>query len=151
MITESPAFPNAVRTWKKVEAEAIRSFPSLRYFDFSPSLVPVPDFESAVNSSTSGDTTPLYDSLNQVIQQAAPGGYDGIVCLTDGLDTHPKAGPGGPLPRVRSKIMFRFILWLAKNHQAPHTTLLVREMNVPGQVLRKSQFTATILVEAPGP
>ena len=82
---------HALRVWKKVEADAIRSFPSLRYFHFSQSLATSPDLETAMTALLMpGDE---YASLadfrsTRRSSDAPPGGYGGgIVCLTDGLDT----------------------------------------------------------------
>ncbi len=137
---------SAVHAWKKVEADAIHSFPSLRYFTFSSSLAPVADLESAVNHADSGAETHLYDSLEQVVKDAPPGGYGGIVCLTDGLDTTNTTPENLGALALQNHRPLYFVV--GQNQQAPRETLLVREMGVPGQVLRKSQFTATVVVEA---
>jgi hypothetical protein len=57
----------AVKVWKKVEADAIHSFPGLRYFRFSESTEAVADLESAVTGPEAGTHTHLYDSLNQLM------------------------------------------------------------------------------------
>ena len=139
---------SALHAWKKVETDAIRSFALLRYFRFSESLHEASDLESAVNSSESGNGTHLYDSLNQVMKNAGPGGYGGIVCLTDGLDTTDETPEILGAEAAQNHCPIYFIA--GQNQQSAHETLFVREMNVPGQVRRKSQFTATVLVEAHG-
>jgi len=136
----------AVRIWKKVEADAIRSFPTLSYFRFSSSLASAPDLESAVTGPDSGADTHLYDSLVEALKNAPAGGYGGIVCLTDGLDTT-DATPdelGARALQNHSPLYFA----VGQNQQVAQDTLLVRELTVPGQVLRKSRFTTTVLVEA---
>lgn len=137
---------NAIRTWKTVEPTALHSFPSLHYFRFSPALTSEPDLESAANATPPGTDTPLFDSLNQVLKDAPPGGFGGIVCLTDGLDTTTQTADDLASRSLQNHSPLYFAV--GQNEQAPHESLLVREMNIPGQALRKSQFTATVLVEA---
>jgi uncharacterized membrane protein len=136
----------AVQVWKTVEPDAIHSFPSLRYFRFSPALANEPDLESAASESPPGTDTPLFDSLNQVLKDSPPGGFGGIVCLTDGLDTTAQTPEELAARALQNHSPLYFAV--GQNQQAPQESLLVREMNVPGQALRQSQFTATVLVEA---
>jgi len=137
---------SAVRVWKKVETDAIHSFPALRYFRFSESPEPVADLESAVTGPESGANTHLYQSLNQLMQEGSAGGYGGIVCLTDGLDTT-DATPDECISRsLQNHCPLYFCV--GQGQATPRETLLVRELDVPEQVLRKSQFTAQVVVEA---
>ncbi len=137
---------SAVRVWKKVETNAIHSFPALRYFRFSESPEAVADLESAITGIQSGTNTHLYDSLNQLMKEGSAGGYAGIVCLTDGLDTT-DATPNECISRsLQNHCPLYFCV--GQGQAAPHETLLVRELDVPEQVLRKSQFTAQVVVEA---
>jgi uncharacterized membrane protein len=136
----------AVRVWKKVDANAVQAFPSLHYFRFSTGLVPASDLESAVTDPDPGPETHLYDSLNQALKQAPPGGYGGVVCLTDGLDTTDSTAEELSSRALQNHTPLYFAV--GQNQQAARETLLVRELSVPGQVLRKSRFTATVLVEA---
>ena len=136
----------AVKVWKKVEADAIHSFPGLRYFRFSESTEAVADLESAVTGPEAGTHTHLYDSLNQLMKKGPARGYGGIVCLTDGLDTT-DALPEECISRsLQNHCPLYFCV--GQGQSAPRETLLVRELDVPGQVLRKSQFTAQVVVEA---
>ncbi len=137
---------SAVRVWKKVEADAIHSFPALRYFRFSESPEAGADLESAVTGPELGANTHLYQSLNQLMKEAPGGGYGGIVCLTDGLDTT-DAMPEECISRsLQNHCPLYFCV--GQGQAPPLETLLVRELDVPEQVLRKSQFTAQVVVEA---
>jgi len=136
----------AVRVWKKVDADAIRAFPSLRYFRFSESPAAAADLESAVTSLEPGTNTHLYGSLNQVMKEAPAGGYGGIACLTDGLDTTDETPEECGTRALQNHCPLYFAV--GQSEEPPRETLLVREMDVPGQVLRKSQFTARIVIEA---
>jgi uncharacterized membrane protein len=138
----------ALRAWKKVEADAIHAFPSLRYFRFGESADAASDLESAVNGAEPGTSTHLYGSLNQLMKEAPSGGYGGIVCLTDGLDTT-DATPDESVSRaLQNHCPLYFCVGQGQSAPALRETLLVREVDMPGQVLRKSQFTARIVVEA---
>jgi len=137
---------NAIRTWKTVEPDALHSFPSLRYFRFSPALTDEPDLESAASDTPPGTDTPLFASLDQVLKSSSTGGFGGIVCLTDGLDTTAQTPEQLTAHALQNHTPLYFAV--GQNQQAAQESLLVRELNVPGQVLRKSQFTATTVVEA---
>ncbi len=137
---------SAVRVWKKVEADAVHSFPGLRYFRFSESPEAAADLENAVNGPESDANTHLYESLNQLLKKGPTGGYAGIVCLTDGLDTT-DATPDECVSRsLQNHCPLYFCV--GQGQAVPRETLLVRELDVPEQVLRKSQFTAQVVVEA---
>ncbi len=137
---------SAVRTWKNVEAVALHSFPALRYYCFSEKVQPAADLETAVTAPAPGTTTHLYDSLEQVMKQGTAGGYAGIICLTDGLDTT-DATPGDCISlSLRNHCPLYFCV--GQGRAAPHENLLVREFDVPKQVLRRSQFNAQVVVEA---
>ena len=137
---------SAVRVWKKVEADAIHSFPGLRYFRFSESPEAATDLAGAVTGPESGTNTHLYDSLSNLMKEAPSGGYGGIVCLTDGLDTT-EATPEECISRsLQNHCPLYFCV--GQGQSAPKETLLVRELDVPEQVLRQSQFTAQVVVEA---
>jgi len=136
----------SLRIWKKVEADAIRSFPGLRYFHFSTSLTSDANLEGAASGSDSGGETHLYGSLDQALKGAPAGGYGGIVCLTDGLDTTNETPEELSARALQGHSPLYFAV--GQNQQVANETLLVREMNVPGRALRKSRFTTTVLVEA---
>jgi uncharacterized membrane protein len=136
----------AIHTWKESEAAAIHSFPALRYFSFSNDLTPASDLDQAVNHADPGTSTALFDSLDHALQSAPGGGYGGIVCLTDGLDTTQATSEKLISRAVQSHTPLFFVA--GENRQNAQENLIVRETVVPGQVLRKSQFNATALVEA---
>ena len=136
----------AVRTWKESESAAIRSFPSLRYFGFAGQLAPAKDLEQATQSSDPGMSTALFASLDQVIQSEPSGGYGGIVCLTDGLDTTQATSDQLITHCAQTRTPLFFVV--GQNHQAAQESLIVRETSVPEKVVRKTQFNATALVEA---
>jgi hypothetical protein len=137
---------SALRSWKKVEADAIRTFPSLRYFRFASSIDSAADLESAVTAPESGTDTHLYGSLGELMKNAPPGGYGGIVSLTDGLDTTSATSEECVSQALQNHSPLYFCV--GQGQTISRESLLVREFNLPGQVLRKSRFSARVVVEA---
>ena len=80
------------------------------------------------------------------MKDAPPGGYGGIVCLTDGLDTTNATSEECVSRALQNHSPFYFCV--GQGQAAPRESLLVREFDLPGQVLRKSQFAARIVIEA---
>ena len=137
---------SAIRVWKEAEPAAIQYFPQVRYFSFSGDLSPAADLREAVERSDPGNSTALYSSLEKVLQTAPGGGYGGIVCLTDGLDTTSVASDQMVSAAIQNHTPLYFVA--GENRQKIQENLIVRETRVPGRVLRKSEFIATALVEA---
>jgi uncharacterized membrane protein len=136
----------AIRTWKQSEAAAVHSFPSMRYFSFSTALTPADSLDAAVNHNDPGNGTALFDSLEQAERAAPGGGYGGIVCLTDGIDTTNNTPDKLTALAVQNHTPLYFAA--GENQQAAQDMLIVRDTAVPGQVLRKSEFAATATIEA---
>lgn len=137
---------SAVRAWKQVETPAIRSFASLRYFSFSSDLTPADDLDEAVTRADPGTSTALFTSLDKALQSAPSDGYGGIVCLTDGLDTTQATSDQLISRAVQGHTPLYFAV--GENRQNVQESLIVRETSTPGQVLRKSQWNVTALIEA---
>ncbi len=136
----------AIRTWKIAETAAAHTFPSTHYFSFSTALKPAASLDEAVNHDDPGQGTALYGSLNQVLKSAPGGGYGGIVCLTDGLDT--TNDTSDPLTALAVQNHTPLYFAAGENQQTSQDTLIVRDTAVPGQVLRKTEFTASATIEA---
>ena len=136
---------NAVRSWKASEAAALKSFPAVRYFGFSTSLTSADSLEQAAASTDSGDGTAMYQSLQKALE-SSPGGYGAIVCLTDGLDT--TDATADELVSLAERNHTPLYFAPGENLQTVQQDLIVRETVAPGQVLRKTEFTATALIEA---
>lgn len=136
----------ALKVWKKAEPDATHAFPSLRFFRFTTSSHTANDLDDAVNGAESGTETHLFNSLTEVLKSAPSGGYGGIVCLTDGLDTSEATTDETISQSLQNHSPLYFCVGQGKS--SPHETLLVRELDVPGQVLRRSQFSTRVVVEA---
>ena len=132
---------SAVRLWKAHESAAAGSFANISFHRFASELKPASSFDDAVRASASGGETHLFAALQQTLET----GPAAILCLTDGLDTtSDNAG------RLAAEAAHRGVpLYFApgENHLLPTTSLALREIKAPARVLRRSQFTATALVE----
>ena len=64
-------------------SEARENFDLIDYYRFSSKLAKAADIDDAVDASDPGPETRLYEALNHVLDDSP----DGVVCLTDGLDT----------------------------------------------------------------
>ena len=136
----------ALRVWKKVESDALHTFPGLSFFRFSSSFHSAPDLESAATAPESGTgETRLFASLGQALKNAPAGGYSGIATLTDGLDTTEATEENLISQAVQSHTPLYFAV--GQNQQVAPDSLLMRELAVPAQVLRRSRFNVTVLVE----
>jgi uncharacterized membrane protein len=136
----------AVRVWKLSETAGVHTFPGIRYFSFSTALKPAGSLDEAVNHDDPGAGTALYDSLEQVVHSGPGGGYGGVVCLTDGLDTTNDNSDKLSELAVQNHTPLYFAA--GENQQAAQDMLIVRDTAVPGQVLRKTEFSATAMIEA---
>lgn len=76
---------DAVATWKRFEPTALKTFGSVQAFNFAAGMTPV----SAPTdpSLLSGGRTEVYASLQNALAHPPPGGWGGVVALTDGVDT----------------------------------------------------------------
>ena len=141
-----PRLTSALGVWKRVEASARRAFPAQRYFSFSDSAHPAPSLDAALAVNDPEGATHLYDALTQVMKEAPTGGYAGIVTLTDGLDTTDATPDACASLALQQHCPLYFCV--GQSSVAPAETLLVREFAVPGEVGRKAQFMARVVVEA---
>ncbi len=136
----------ALKIWKKSESDASKAFPAIRYFQFSNALKSASTLQSATTDSASGSDTHLFDAIGQLMKEAPSGGYGGIVALTDGLDTTDATADEATSNALQVHTPLYFCV--GQSGGLPHERLIVREFDVSGQVLRKSQFAERIVVEA---
>ncbi len=137
---------DAVRNWPALEAVAHDVFSRTDYFSFGVSLHAASDFSAAREQKIGGDETHLNESVAQVLQQQPPGGYGGIVCFTDGLDTTEQT----PEKLADAALAARTPLYFvpSRNRLRPSEFLALRETDAPPQVRRRSQFEWRAVIEA---
>lgn len=136
----------ALRVWRKIEPDADRAFPGIRYFRFSKAAEASPDLDGAATGTGAGNETRLFSSLNQVMYDAPPGGYGSVVCLTDGLDTTGDSPEELETRAIRDHSPLYFAA--SQGRSTSKESLFIREIDVPGQVERNTQFSGTVVVEA---
>ncbi|MGB8352351.1 MAG: hypothetical protein WCD79_00530 [Chthoniobacteraceae bacterium] len=132
---------NALHIWKQHPDEALQNFDLIDYYRFSTKLDKAAGLDEAVQANDPGPETRLYDSLNHVLDDS----LEGIVCLTDGLDT-----TDGDVTTLvdhaqRQGVPLYFVA--GRNRTRPTELLSIREIRVPSRVLRHSQFTAGAAIE----
>lgn len=132
---------NAVKLWKQHDNEVKQSFDGTDYYRFSTKAEKAAGLDEALQAPDAGEETHLYQALDQMLD-LSPGG---IACLTDGLDT-----TGGPVDQLiaraqRQGVPIYFIA--GSNRTRPADLLAIREITMPSQVLRRTQFKAGVALE----
>lgn len=136
---------DAVRRWRQVEPAAKQEFSSVSYWRFDREVRSAASLDDAVNTGPAGDETHLYAALRHSLDEN-PGA---IVCLTDGLDTSDEA-PGKLATEAAARgVPIYFVP--GENHLPPGASLALREIQAPARVLRRTEFTATAVIEAAEP
>jgi hypothetical protein len=132
---------SAVRLWKAHETDAAGSFAKMSFHRFASELKPTGSFDDAVRANAPGGETHLFAALQQTLET----GPAAILCLTDGLDT--TSDNAGRLAAEAAHRGVPIYFAPGENRLLPMTSLALREIKAPARVLRRSQFTATALVE----
>ena len=136
---------DAVRRWRQVESAAKQEFSSVSYRRFDREVRPAASLDDAVNTGSPGNETHLFAALRHSLDEN-PGA---IVCLTDGLDTSDEASGKFATEAIARGIPIYFVP--GENHSLPGASLALREIQAPARVLRRTEFTATAVIEAAEP
>ena len=132
---------NAVRLWNQHATELTRDFDQVDYYRFSSQLTRAADMNDALKTTDSGTETRLYEALDQLLDSTPAG----IACLTDGLDTTGAQADKLIAKAQRLSVPIYFVA--GSNRTRPPEYLCIREIKIPSQVLRHTQFTASVAVE----
>ncbi|MEO7297534.1 MAG: vWA domain-containing protein [Verrucomicrobiota bacterium] len=132
---------DALRLWKSHESDVNEYFSQITYHRFASALQPASSLENAVKANEVGGETHLFAALHQALETGA----SAIVCLTDGLDTTSDDAGKLVAEAVRRSVPIYFVP--GENRVVSGTSLTVREIKVPAQILRHTEFTATALIE----
>ncbi len=135
---------DAIRLWKSHEPDALKNFSKITYHRFASELQPAADLNEATKASPGGETH-LFSALRQTLETEP----SAIVCLTDGLDTTSEDSAKLTDEAVRRGVPIYFVP--GENRLMPQTSLTLREIKAPTQVLRHTQFRATALIEIASP
>jgi hypothetical protein len=136
---------DAVRRWRQVEPAAKQEFSNVNYWRFDREVRSAASLDDAVNTGAPGNETHLFAALRHSLEEN-PGG---IVCLTDGLDTSDEAAGKFAMEAAARGIPIYFVP--GENHLLPGASLTLREIQAPARVLRRTEFTATAVIEAAEP
>jgi hypothetical protein len=136
---------SAVRRWREAEPAARREFASVKYRRFDRDTQPAASLDEAVNAGSPGDETHLFAALRQALAEK-PGA---IVCLTDGLDTSDEDAGKFAAEAAERGVPIYFVP--GENRLLPGASLMLREIQAPARVLRRTEFRATAVVEAAEP
>ena len=131
----------AVRRWRQVEPQAKQSFTPISYWRFANELQPADSLDDAVSAGAPGAETHLYAALRQALAQSPAA----VVCLTDGLDTSADDSAKFATEAAEHGVPIFFVP--GENRLLGGASLNLREAKAPASVLRKTQFTATALIE----
>ena len=132
---------NAVRLWNQHTSELTQGFDRVDYHRFSSQLTHAADMDATLKAADPGSETRLFEALDQLLDSSPAG----IACLTDGLDT---TGDQAEKLIAKAQRLFVPIYFVAgSNRTRPPEYLCIREVKIPPQVLRHTQFTASVAVE----
>jgi hypothetical protein len=98
--------------------------------------------DDAVNTGPPGDETHLFAALRHSLEENP----DAIVCLTDGLDTSDEASGKFATEAAARNVPIYFVP--GEKHLLTGASLALREIQAPARVLRRTEFTATAVIEA---
>jgi len=133
---------SALRLWQEHAGEAAGAFSKVQYFRFADQLDPASNLDDATTHAGPGNETHLYDALGHLLDQS-PGA---IVCLTDGLDTTTQDSASLVASAQQRGVPLYFIPGSNRTHAGE--VLDIRELKAPSGVLRQTQFTASVLLQA---
>jgi hypothetical protein len=135
----------AVRRWKNHEAEARAAFDDISDFRFATTMHPARGLDDAVaTAQPAADETHLYASLREALAQSPAA----IACLTDGLDTTTDDAVALVAEAQRRGVPLYFAV--GQNRLRSGEMLNIREVKAPPRVLRRTEFTASALIEVAG-
>ena len=135
----------AVRHWKNHEAEARTAFDDISEFRFATTLHPARGLDDAVAATQpAADETHLYAALREALARSPAA----IACLTDGLDTTTDDATALVAEAQRRGVPLYFAV--GQNRLRSGEMLNIREIKAPPRVLRRTEFTASTLIEVAG-
>lgn len=125
---------DALARWRESEPAARATFSEIKSFVFGNNLQPSKSPEA--DTSIGSDQTKFFDSLQEVLAQAPPGGWGGVLTLTDGLDTVAKDLTSEVEKTSQAALAAGTPLYFIAGHNryAGSRFLTLREFTAPSQV-----------------
>ena len=131
---------DALLRWRELEPAARSASSVIKHFAFADGFSPVGSVDGA--PSLPAGQTHLFSALQRVIAEAPPGGWGGVVTLTDGLDTSGVAPSEGSESAARAARAANTPLFFApgRNRYAGGAFFTLREFAAPAQTAPRSAF-----------
>ena len=138
---------DALTNWRRLEKAAQDYFGETRYFSFAEDLRPAATLDEALKRTARTGETKLYEAVSQLLRNSADDRPDGIVVLTDGLDTSNESEAQLRDSAISAGVPVYFVP--GNNRSArPDPFLRVREWRVPPTALPNSEFSLEVAFEA---
>lgn len=131
---------DALLRWRELEPAARKFGGALKTFAFAEGFSGVATIDTA--ASLGREQTQLFQSLQRVLAEAPPGGWGGVVTLTDGLDTTGVSMTDGVEATARAALATNTPLYFVpgRNRYAGGAFFSLRELKVPAQTTPHSLF-----------
>lgn len=139
---------DALRRWRDMEPAARTAYREIKTFAFASELRPSA-MDEAAPANANGETK-LFAALQRVLAEAPPGGWGGVVALTDGLDTSEIATADGVAATTRAAASNSTALFFVpgRNRYTGGSFLGLRDFNVPPQTAPKSTFRVEAVIDS---
>jgi len=131
---------DALRRWRDVEPAAQAAFNGIRTFAFADGIRSVPSVEAP--GLVPAERTRFFSALQRALADAPPGGWAGVVTLTDGLDNSGVAMKAGVAAVTRDALATGTPLYFiaGRNRYAGGPFFGLRDWDAPVRTLPKSNF-----------
>lgn len=139
---------DALRRWRQAATAAEAAFGRPQVFAFADDLAQADDPEAAPPLAT--NHTRLHHSIREVIDRAPPGGWGGVVLITDGLDTTGDTSDEALAATLGRAISAGVPLYplAGRNRYSGDNFIHLRELTVPARVPPRSRFTLEVTLDA---
>jgi hypothetical protein len=142
---------DALRHWRTLAPAASAAHGEPRVFAFADTSAPAAISAADASPSLPSGQTRLFTSIDRLLADAPPGGWAGLVTLTDGLDTTITGGDTTALAATsRSALASGTPLYLinGRNRYAGGPFIALRDLSVPGQVPPRSTFHLELTLDS---
>lgn len=131
---------DALRRWREMEPVARKAHSDVKTFAFADGLRSAAPGDAP--SGIGAGQTKLFKSLQRVLAETPPGGWAGVVTLTDGLDTSGTALVDGVEATARAALGQSTALYFVpgRNRYAGAPFVGLRDFNVPSRAVPRSTF-----------
>ncbi len=139
---------DALRRWRALAPTALETFGATRVFAFADDFVSLPSIDAPSRLQTG--RTRVFGALLRTLAEAPPGGWGGIVVLTDGLDTSDAETATALNDTVGTALAAATPIFPlpGRNRFAGGEFLSLRDLTVPARVPPRSTFRLEITLDS---